>query len=186
MGQRVVLLNRSTVSDSAAVTVGSGDANGGGIYAGGGLVSNYSTISNNIAPSAKALHSNGGGAFSPDYSKIKGSTISANSADRGGGLACAGFQADIEGSTISSNQAKETAGVFASTTMHVANSTIALNNSSVWTDSLAHQFAAGVYLSKSSSIDSSIVSNNVNSGAPSPTADITGRPTLPSPGVTTT
>lgn len=170
-------LEHSTVSDSSVDTQGSGYARGGGLYASGGIFMVYSTLSDNFASSVAAARSVGGGAFIRGGAVIFSSTISTNAADRSGGLALdddAGNPASLISSTVSGNSARLVGGISARSQLQLYNSTIAFNRSSVWTDSAGNHVAAGVHVVDAIRMNSTIVSNNVNAGAPSPTADLTG------------
>ena len=162
---------------SEAHATGFGYASGGGVYALGGLTSLYSTLSNNVALVEGGTPSFGGGAFARGASLLLGTTVSGNQAWRMGGLALAdntGLSSDIINSTVSGNFADTIGGVFGRGPLNIYNSTIAFNTSHTWTDGSGHYFAAGVYITTSGNLDSSIISNNVNTAAPFDTADSTG------------
>jgi len=171
----VYMLN-STVSHSHARSPGY--SSGGGVYALGGFIGKYSTISDNYAYAVYTSPSFGGGLFARGSVFIQSCAAYGNSAVRMGGLALAdhaGNVATIVNSTISGNTADEVGGVFAIPQLNIYNSTIAFNNSSIWSDGAGHYFAAGVYISTAGEMDSTIIANNVNSGgAPYATADLTG------------
>jgi hypothetical protein len=57
--------------------------------------------------------------------------------------------------------------------LNIYNSTIAFNTSSVWSFSGTY-FAAGVHILSQGNLNSTIIANNVNSSAPTPTADLSG------------
>ena len=173
----LVELIDSEITMSEAHATGFGYASGGGVYALGGLVSLYSTLSNNVALDEGYRPSFGGGAFARGSSTILASTISGNQALRMGGLAFAdntGLSSVIINSTVSGNFADTIAGVFGRGPLNIYNSTIAFNTSHTWTDGAGHYFAAGVYITTSGNLDSTIISNNVNTAAPFDTADSTG------------
>lgn len=164
-------------------TVAGGYASGGGIYALGGLQAMYSTIEGNFVVAGGGSPSFGGGAFARGGGFIFGTTIDNNFAVGGrmGGLALAdnnGTPSTIINSTISGNSADRIGGVFARESLSIYNSTIAFNNSSVWSDGAGHYLGAGLYITTSGELDSTIIANNVNSdpAAPQPTADLTGAP----------
>jgi hypothetical protein len=172
-----VQLTNSQVTMSEAHALGFGYASGGGVYALGGLVSLYSTLSNNVALVEGGTPSFGGGAFARGASLMLGSTVSANQAWRMGGAAFAdntGLSTSIVNSTVSGNFADTIGGVFGRGPLNIYNSTIVFNTSHTWTDGAGHYFAAGVYITTSGNLDSSIISNNINTAAPFDTADSTG------------
>jgi hypothetical protein len=173
-----VQLTASEVTMSEAHALGNGYASGGGVYALGGLVSIYSTLSNNVAlVESTSTPSFGGGVFARGASLMLGSTVSGNQAWRMGGAAFAdntGLATSIVNSTVSGNFADTIGGVFGRGPLDIYNSTIAFNTSHTWTDGAGHYFAAGVYITTSGNLDSSIISNNVNTAAPFDTADATG------------
>jgi hypothetical protein len=176
-GGAVQLMN-SEVTMSEAHALGNGYASGGGVYALGGLVALYSTLSNNVAlVESTSTPSFGGGGFARGGSLIFASTISGNQAWRMGGLALAdntGLTSNIVNSTVSGNVADTIGGVFGRGPLNIYNSTVAFNTSHTWTDGAGHYFAAGVYITTSGNLDSTIISNNVNTAAPFDTADSTG------------
>lgn len=108
------------------------------------------------------------------------STVSGNHATRMGGLALAdnnGNPAAIINSTVSGNHADTLiGGIFARPPLNLYNSTIAFNTSGQWSDGAGHYFAAGVYITAAGEMNSTIISENVNTdpAAPTPTADLTG------------
>ena len=172
-----VQLTYSEVTMSEAHSLGNGYASGGGVYALGGLVSIYSTLSNNVALVEGGTPSFGGGVFARGASLMLGSTVSGNQAWRMGGAAFAdntGLSTSIVNSTVSGNFADTIGGVFGRGPLDIYNSTIAFNTSHTWTDGAGHYFAAGVYITTSGNLDSSIISNNINTAAPFDTADSTG------------
>lgn len=172
-----VQLTYSEVTMSEAHALGNGYASGGGIYALGGVISMYSTISNNVALVEGGTPSFGGGVFARGASLMLGTTVSANQSWRMGGAAFAdntGLSTSIVNSTVSGNFADTIGGVFGRGPLNIYNSTIAFNTSHTWTDGAGHYFAAGVYITTSGNLDSSIISNNVNTAAPFDTADSTG------------
>lgn len=172
-----VQMDHSDVSWSEAKASGYGYASGGGVYALGGIVATYSTISHNVALSESATPTFGGGAFARGSSLIFASTVNTNYAARDAGLAFAdntGLTSTIVNSTVSGNHAGTIGGVFSRGPLNIYNSTIAFNTSYNWTDGAGHYFAAGVYITASGNLDSSIISNNINSAAPFDTADSTG------------
>ena len=81
----LVAAHEQQITMSEAHATGFGYASGGGVYALGGLVSLYSTISNNVALVEGGTPSFGGGAFARGAATILGSTISGNQALRMGG-----------------------------------------------------------------------------------------------------
>ena len=172
-----VQLVRSEITMSEAHALGNGYASGGGVYALGGLTSLYSTLSNNVAlVESTSTPSFGGGGFARGSSLIFASTVSGNQAWRMGGLALAdntGLTSNIINSTVSGNAANRYGGVFGRGPLNIYNSTIAFNTSHEWTDGTT-SFAAGVHITVSGNLDSSIISNNVNTAAPFDTADSTG------------
>jgi len=173
-----VQLTNSQVTMSEAHALGNGYASGGGVYALGGLVALYSTVSNNVAlVESTSTPSFGGGVFARGASLVLGSTISGNQSWRMGGAAFAdntGLSTSIVNSTVSGNVADTIGGVFGRGPLDIYNSTIAFNTSHTWTDGAGHYFAAGVYITTSGNLNSSIISNNVNTAAPFDTADSTG------------
>jgi hypothetical protein len=173
----MVQLFNSQITMSEAHALGNGYASGGGVYALGGLTAIYSTLSNNVALVEHDTPSFGGGAFARGSSLVLGSTVSGNQAWRMGGLAFAdntGLASNIINSTVSGNFANRIGGVFGRGPLSIYNSTIAFNTSHEWTDGASHYFAAGVYISTSGNLNSTIISNNVNTAAPFDTADSTG------------
>ena len=165
----------STVTHSH--TRATGYASGGGLYALGGLTMLYSSVSRSYCYSVTSTPGFGGGVFARGPALIMGSTVSDSNAIRMGGVALAdngGIPATIINSTISGNTALEIGGIFVRQQLNLYNSTIAFNNSSIWTDGASHYFAAGLYITVAGEMDSTIISNNVNSAAPFPTADLTG------------
>jgi hypothetical protein len=173
----IVQLMNSEITMSEAHALGNGYASGGGVYA-LGLIALYSTLSNNVAlVESTSTPSFGGGAFARGSSLLLGSTVSANQAWRMGGAAFAdntGLSSTIVNSTVSGNFANRIGGVFGRGPLDIYNSTIAFNTSHEWTDGAGHYFAAGVYITASGNLNSSIISNNVNTAAPFDTADSTG------------
>lgn len=173
-----VQLFSSQVTMSEAHALGNGYASGGGVYALGGLVSFYSTVSNNVAlVESTSTPSFGGGVFARGPSLVVSTTISGNQAWRMGGAAFAdnaGQSTAIVNSTVSGNFANRIGGVFGRGPLNIYNSTIAFNTSHEWTDGASHYFAAGVYITTSGNLNSTIISNNVNTAAPFDTADSTG------------
>ena len=172
----LVQVQNSTVTMSEAKANGTGYASGGGIYAVGGVVSIYSTISNNVALVEGGTPSYGGGIFARGSSTIIGSEISGNQALEMGGIAFVDYSGAVEtvaNSTLSGNRSTRFGGVFSLSTLNLYNSTIAFNTSHEWTDG-THFFAAGVHITVPGEMDSTIIANNVNDGAPFPTADLTG------------
>ena len=170
---RVYLLN-STVALNSANSPNYTD--GGGVYAQGGLIAKYSTIAQNYAYTPFSTTSFGGGVFAHGTVLIENCTVYANFAERMGGLALAdttGATATISNSTISGNTAGRIGGLFVRPPLRIYNSTIAFNSASYWTDGTT-DFAAGLYIASSGVMDSTIVANNVNINAPTPTADLTG------------
>ncbi|MEO5626393.1 MAG: choice-of-anchor Q domain-containing protein [Dokdonella sp.] len=172
-------LEYSRISGNFTYTQGSGYARGGGLYASGGLFMVSSTLADNAAYSIAEARSVGGGAFVRGGVVIASSTVSMNEADRSGGLDLddnAGNPASLISSTVSGNSARLVGGISARPVLQLYNSTIAFNRSSAWTDtdSAGHHFAAGVHVFDAIRMNSTIISNNVNAGAPSPTADLTG------------
>jgi hypothetical protein len=156
-------------------------ASGGGVYSLGGLQMMYSTVDANFVVALADTPSFGGGAFARGGAFIMGTTISGNlSVDgRMGGLALADNNATpsiIVNSTISGNFADRIGGVFVREPVTIANSTIAFNSSSVWSDGVGSYLAAGLYIQTGGELDSTIIANNVNddAAAPQPTADLTG------------
>ena len=173
-----VQLSRSEVTMSEAHALGNGYASGGGVYALDGLISLYSTLSNNVAlVESTSTPSFGGGVFARGSSLLLGTTVSGNQAWRMGGAAFAdnnGLSSEIVNSTVSGNSANRIGGVFGRGPLNIYNSTIAFNTSHEWTDGAGHYFAAGVYITTSGNLNSSIISNNVNTAGPFDTADSTG------------
>lgn len=168
-------MKNSTVTQSH--TRASGYASGGGVYALGGLTMVYSSVSHSYCYSETSTPGFGGGVFARGPAVIIGSTVSDSNAIRMGGVALAdngGIPATIINSTISGNTALEIGGIFARQQLNLYNSTIAFNNSSIWTDGASHYFAAGLYITVPGEMDSTIIANNVNSTAPFATADLTG------------
>jgi hypothetical protein len=175
--QGVVQLQNSEITMSEAHATGFGYASGGGVYALGGLIALYSTLSNNVALVESSTPSFGGGAFARGSSLIFASTVSGNQAWRMGGLALAdntGLTSNIVNSTVSGNFANRIGGVFGRGPLNIYNSTIAFNTSHEWTDGSGSYFAAGVYITTSGNLNSSIISNNVNTAASFDSADSTG------------
>ena len=165
----------------ANFTVANLYASGGGVYALGGMQAMYSTIEGNFVVPGVSTPSFGGGAFVRGGAFILGTTIDANFSVSGrmGGLALAdnnGTPSTIINSTISGNFADRIGGVFARESLSLYNSTIAFNNSHVWSDGPGSYLAAGLYVTVPGVMYSSILANNVNSdpAAPQPTADLTG------------
>ncbi|WP_395682825.1 choice-of-anchor Q domain-containing protein [Dokdonella sp.] len=179
--QGQVLLQNSVITGSMAKATGFGYASGGGVYARNGFVSKYSTISNNVAISESATPTFGGGVFVWNGGLIVGSTISANQAARMGGIATKGastYTLSMVNSTVSGNVANRFGGIFAVQKLNLYNSTIAFNTSHEWDTGAGYYLGAGVHISVAGEMDSTIIANNVNTGAPAafPTADLTGKP----------
>lgn len=175
--QGVTQLMNSEITMSEAHALGFGYASGGGVYALGGLTALYSTLSNNVALGESSTPSFGGGAFARGSSLLLGTTVSGNQAWRMGGLALAdntGLTSNLINSTVSGNFADTIGGVFGRGPLNIYNSTVVFNTSHTWTDGAGHYFAAGVYITTSGNLDSSIISNNVNTAGPFDTADSTG------------
>lgn len=155
-----VTLTAVTVSDCAAVATGTNAALGGGIWSDDQVDLVYSTVSGNVALATPGGYAYGGGVFSTyglysvfssiqsndatgigygggvsvvGYASVKSSTINANIAAYGAGLALFGAGSgpgdlSILNSTISSNHATGfAAGIEASGPLDVYNSTIAFN-----------------------------------------------------------
>jgi len=179
--QGEVLLQNSVVSGCMAKATGYGYASGGGVYARDGLVSMYSTVSNNVAIGESATPSFGGGLFVWNGGLVLGSTISGNQATRMGGIATKGastYTLTMINSTVSGNVANRFGGIFSVGKLNLYNSTIAFNTSHEWDVGAGYYLGAGVHLSVSGEMDSTIIANNVNTGAPAqyPTVDLTGKP----------
>jgi hypothetical protein len=106
-------ITQSTISGNTATTTGTGlDAIGGGVFATGDLIIENSTIDGNV------VDGDGGGVFKARFSNygdpgtfmtIANSTISGNSAARGGGISSA-RPSTIANSTIAFNDAQNGAG----------------------------------------------------------------------------
>ena len=170
----------SSITTSEAKANGTGYASGGGLYAVNGITSIYSTVANNVALGEGGTPSYGGGIFSRGSALILGSEISGNQALRMGGIAFVDYHdspVTVANSTISGNRATRFGGMFALTSLSLYNDTIAFNTSHEWTDG-THYFAAGVHIMVPGEMDSTIIANNVNDGAPAqyPTVDLTGEP----------
>lgn len=176
-----VVLQDSVVTGSMAKATGYGYASGGGIYSRSTFTGLYSTVSGNVAISESATPSFGGGVFIWDGGLILGSTISGNQATRMGGIATKGassYTLTMINSTVSGNVANRFGGIFAVCKLNLYNSTIAFNTAHEWDIGSGYPLGAGVHLSVAGEMDSTIIANNVNTGAPSafPTADLTGKP----------
>jgi len=176
-----VVLQDSVVTGSMAKATGYGYASGGGVYARDSTTSLYSTISNNVAISESATPTFGGGLFVWNGGLILGSTISGNQAARMGGIATKGSTTatlTMINSTVSGNVANRFGGIFSVGKLDLYNSTIAFNTSHEWDIGSGYYLGAGVHVSVPGEMDSTIISNNVNTGAPAqyPTADLTGKP----------
>jgi len=171
-----VQLDHSVITMSEAHATGYGYASGGGVYANDGFVSLYSTVSYNVALSESATPTFGGGVFARGGVLVLGSTASGNQAARMGGFALAdnnGSPATFANSTVSGNRANRIGGIYARPQLNLYNSTIAFNTSHEWTDGTSY-FGAGVHVAVPGEMDSTIIANNVNDGAPFPTTDLTG------------
>lgn len=136
---------------------------GGGAYSGGSLLMKYSMIDDN--ENDDAAHASGGGLYVRGDVSIYWSTIANNRANNGGGLAAAfdnSHEIFIGESTISGNEAGSAGGVAAGMPITIENSTIAFNRiarrSAIPLD---YAFGAGVSLTSTATITSSIVANNV-------------------------
>lgn len=176
-----VLLQNSVISGSMAKATGNGYASGGAVYAHDGLVSMYSTIANNVAIGESSTPSFGGGLFIWNGGLVLGSTISGNQAARMGGIATKGassYTLTLINSTVSGNVANRFGGIFSVGKLNLYNSTIAFNTSHEWDIGAGYYLAAGVHLSVSGEMDSTIIANNVNTAAPAQfsTVDLTGKP----------
>jgi hypothetical protein len=174
-GGQLYMKNSTVTQSHTRATV---YASGGGVYALGGLTMVYSSVSHSYCYSETSTPGFGGGVFARGPALIIGSTVSDSSAIRMGGVALAdngGIPATIINSTISGNTALEIGGIFVRQQLNIYNSTIAFNNSSIWTDGASY-FAAGLYITVPGEMDSTIIANNVNSTAPFATADLTGAP----------
>jgi hypothetical protein len=176
-----VVLEHSVVTGSMAKATGYGYASGGGVYARSTTTSLYSTISNNVAISESATPSFGGGLFIWNGGLIIGSTISGNQAARMGGIATKGastYTLTMINSTVSGNVANRFGGIFSVAKLNLYNSTVAFNTSHQWDTGAGYYLGAGVHISVPGEMDSTIIANNVNTGAPAqyPTVDLTGKP----------
>ena len=176
-----VVVQDSVITGSMAKATGYGYASGGGVYARDSTTSLYSTISNNVVISESATPTFGGGLFIWNGGLIIGSTISGNQAVRMGGIATKGLTTatlTLVNSTVSGNVANRFGGIFSVAKLNLYNSTIAFNTSHEWDIGAGYYLGAGVHITQPGEMDSTIISNNVNTGAPAqyPTADLTGKP----------
>ncbi len=175
-----LVLHHSVVTGSMAKATGWGYASGGGIYAHDSVDVEYSTISNNVAISESATPSFGGGMLAWNGGIILGSTISGNQAAVSGGLhliGAAASQVTVLNSTVSGNVANRVGGIFAKIPLTLNNSTVAFNTSHQWDSGSGYSFAAGVHITVSGTLNSTIISNNLNTGAPAQfaSADLAGK-----------
>ena len=175
-----VVMNRSVVTGSMAKATGWGYASGGGVYAHDSIDVEYSTISHNVAISESATPSFGGGMLAWNGGVIIGSTVSGNQATVSGGLHLvgeAGSQVTILNSTVSGNTALRFGGIFAKIPLTLDNSTVAFNTSHQWDNGSGYNLAAGVHVTVSGNLNSTIISNNLNTAAPAPfaSADLGGK-----------
>jgi len=171
-----VFMSRSSISSAVCFAQGSGYANGAGAYTQGRINMAYSEVSQNAAFSNTSGHNFGGGAFARGDAFIQYSSIFGNSAGVGGGLEFEGSadkRVTIMNSTISGNIAERVGGINSSATLDISNSTLAFNQSSFWRDNAGHHFAAGLHITSNGVINSTIISNNVNSGSPFSSLDAT-------------
>ncbi len=176
-----VVLQDSVVTGSMAKATGYGYASGGGIYSRDTFTGLYSTISRNVAISESTTPSFGGGVFIWNGGLIIGSTIADNQAARMGGIATKGassYTLTMINSTVSGNVANRFGGIFAVGKLNLYNSTIAFNTAHEWDVGVGYMLGAGVHISVAGEMDSTIIANNVNTGAPPafPTVDLTGKP----------
>lgn len=176
-----VVLEDSVITGSMAKASGWGYASGGAVYAREPTTCLYSTIANNVAISESATPSFGGGLFIWNGGLILGSTISGNQAARMGGIATKGastYTLTMLNSTVSGNVANRVGGISSVAKLNLYNSTIAFNTSHEWDIGSGYYFGAGVHVTVAGEMDSTIIANNVNTGAPAtiPTADLTGKP----------
>jgi predicted outer membrane repeat protein len=159
-----------------------------GYAIGGGIASRYetatierSTISGNSAIGNPGL---GGGIYALGFTSADHSTIEGNSADRGGGIYCtksflSSGTCRLDNSTLSGNTAHDSGGAVLadSADLSFMSSTIAFNvaeNGDTGGVLLRrHSLAIG-----SSTIQSSIITNNVSSGTLAPDLDTDGDPMI--------
>jgi hypothetical protein len=125
--QTTVELQRSVVDGNTSVE------EGGGIRAAGTTNIVESTISNNrvTGPGANGLFALGGGIVSYGNLRVERSTLHANDAQSGAGLATQNGGAVVESSTISANHATVSGGAisaFSTSKLLLQNSTVALNS----------------------------------------------------------
>ncbi len=162
----------SRVADSWAAADGDGQARGGGISAGFGLLMHDSTISGNIAASANGF-AFGGGAHTYKYAEISGSTIAFNEAGyltypgNIGGVSIVGYgtisaPVTITNSTISYNVATGViGGLYTSSPLSLQNSTVVFN-AAYGRGAGGNYFAAGVHVYETSAnLSSSIIARNL-------------------------
>lgn len=183
----VVALNSDITGNTASSSsTPNGDGGGGGIFTYNDTILGNSTLSDNSAPSGA-----GGGARVLGTVSISASTISGNTAIRGGGiyaqdnLASASNTFAIRNSTVSGNQALSLVGGAWTNagTINIENSTIAFNTAGSAT-ALSRHYAPGLsisdqganignYLFKVVTLNSSVFSNNAY-GSPATTPDDIG------------
>jgi hypothetical protein len=151
----------STLSDSEATATNGASAQGGGAYAQANFAAVYSTIARNTATTDGGSPSYAGGIEAGGAVDIEYSTISGNSADFVGGLELFGtpFMGNIVNSTISDNLATmDYGGVWATSTLTFASSTVAFNRSIGQ--------SAGLHSTGPLTLNNSIIADNAGASGP--------------------
>ncbi|HEY2396061.1 MAG TPA: choice-of-anchor Q domain-containing protein [Rudaea sp.] len=146
-------ISGSTINNNHATT--STYAAGGGLYVKGTLGISNSTISNNVAIQVLGTHAGGGGIAILGNLTIAGTTIEGNNATIGGGL-LSGIHSlvTLTNSTVSNNTSFFAGGIASSSTLHLNNSTVALNYAG------GNAGGAGVYVGADSVFQSTIIGHN--------------------------
>jgi hypothetical protein len=147
---------------------------GGGVYSVGGTTALYSSISANTAKDG--VYVGEGGAAFTHTATLVASTIDNNESGIGGGVVTLGPTA-ILNSTISRNSAQLVGGIYAwqSSTLLVANSTIAFNHQSAAGNTSAGIYFFGAQSNGTLTLQSSIIARNTAGAADAP-ADVYLRP----------
>ncbi|MGH8173871.1 MAG: choice-of-anchor Q domain-containing protein [Rhodanobacteraceae bacterium] len=156
--QNNVYLSHSTVSGGFTGALGTGRADGGGVYGGLSVRSLYSIVSDNTA----LAPSRGGGIFTKGYLGVFESAIYSNTSQDMGGIAAmypgSTFSA-VFNSTISGNEADWIGGMYSRSKLYLYNSTIAKNHT--YFANGGHVIGTGLHMGPSLlTTQSSIVADN--------------------------
>jgi hypothetical protein len=150
----------STISGNLARSAATASiVNAGGANVGGTLTMQYSTIADNTIDGVDLATGVGGGVRCVGVATIQNSTISGNSAGVVGGLMVYGDYSLISDSTISGNSAKGTGGIYAKGPITIANSTIAFNTETNYSNGAGLRQSYGL-----ANLQSTIVANNTGPG----------------------